>query len=527
MPRYPGLSLVVLALACGQAGCQGRQSLATALLLLTLLTVAVFVSWRRAAQQAEAESGEYLPQSKPSVPPGQSDGVPALPQPMPPEEQLRQLTQAVSTAVQAGDLHAECAAVRELAEAYFVAGAHEDAARHFRLCAERALAAQEPAVQGQALLKLGYTFVVARKLVRACEVYEEAAALGREQESPQLLASALDRLADSYALQQQWEKAAAAARERLELAEQRKDARATFATLLRLGDLYLQLRDEEQGLRYLRRALAEAQANDRLSDESRALCRLAKAHLLIGQPHEVLVLLQDKLERALGWSDSFDGSRVLTVLADACLELGEPRRAAQLFERHRQSLRHANEDKAYLLSRLCSAYVQLGERDLAHQRLHEAQSISDKDRGLLPSTVEALGMAYLDLGEPRRALALALAALEQARKRGSIPEECLALLGIGRAHLQLSEPQRAAERLLRALELLRHSDRRLESLLYEQLAQALEQTGDRAAAAQALQTRLDYLRYIRHPQAETVAAQVASLSGETEALPAATVPSPT
>jgi tetratricopeptide (TPR) repeat protein len=508
------------------AGCQGRQSMATALLLLMLLTVAVFVSWRRAAQQAEAESGEYPP-SKPSVPPGQSDGVPALPQPMPPEEQLRQLTQAVSAAVQAGDLHAECAAVRELAEAYFVAGAHEEAARHFRLCAERALVAGEPAVQGQALLKLGYTYVVARKLLRACEVYEEAAALGRAQQSPQLLASALDRLADSYALQQQWEKAAGAARERLAVAEQRKDARATFAALLRLGDLHLQLRDEQQGLHYLRRAIAEAQANDRLSDESRALCRLAKAHLLIGQPHEVVALLKDKLERALGWSDSFDGSRVLTVLADACLELAEPRRAAQLFERHRESLRHANEDKAYLLARLCCAYVQLGERDLAQQRLAEAQAISDKDGGLLPSTVEALGMAYLDLGEPRRALALGLAALEQARKRGSIPDECLALLGIGRAHLQLSEPQRAAERLLRALELLRHSDRRLESLIYEQLAQALENTGDRAAAAQALHSRLDYLRYIRHPQADAVAAQVAALSGATEALPAAPLSSPT
>lgn len=505
-------------MVAGEAGCQGRRTVASGLLLGTILiVVGAYVSWRRAAQQAEAESGEFSAQSKPSMSSISLDGTVPLPQPMPPEEQLRKLNQAVAAAVQAGDLRAECTALRELAEAYFVAGAHEEAARQFRLCAERAILAQDPNAQGQALLKLGYTFVVARKLVRACEVYEEAATLGRGEGGPQLVASALDRLADSYALQQQWDRAIVVASERLAVAEARNDARSIYATLLRLGDLYLQQRNEEQGLGCLRRALAEAQAKERLSDESRALCRLAKAHYLLGQPHEVLALLGDRLERAVGWSDSFDGGRVLTVLGDACLELGEPRRAAQLLERHRMQLRHANEDRAYLLSRLCSAHVQLGERDLALPCIAEAQTISEKSGQLLPSTVEALGMAYLDMGEPRRALALGLQALEQARKRSNLPEECLALLGIGRAHVQLGEPQKAAERLLRALELLRHSDRRLESLVYQQLSAALEKTGDRLAASQALHTRVEYLRYIRHPQAEAEAERMGALAADVPA----------
>ena len=139
-------------------------------------------------------------------------------------------------------------------------------------------------------------------------------------------------------------------------------------------------------------------------------------------------------------------------------------------------------------------------------------------------TVDALARAYLELGEPRRALELSQSALEVARKKGDARAEAMALCGIARAHVQLDESRLALDRLPRALELMpRLHDRRLNALVHEQLGLAHEKLGEMAQAATALEVRMEYLQSIGHVSADLFNSQPdvevvpAAAAGETKA----------
>jgi tetratricopeptide (TPR) repeat protein len=214
----------------------------------------------------------------------------------------------------------------------------------------------------------------------------------------------------------------------------------------------------------------------------------------------------------------------LTVLGDAYLEVGDPRRAMKLYERHRGLLRHENEDKSYLLSCMVVACLLLSEREQALTFLRESVEVFSRFPSPRAETVDALVRAYLELGEPRRALELSQSALEVARKKGDARAEAMALCGIARAHVQLDESRLALDRLPRALELMpRLHDRRLNSLVHEQLGLAHEKLGEMAQAATALEVRMEYLQSIGHVSADLfnsqpdVEAVPAAAAGETKA----------
>jgi tetratricopeptide (TPR) repeat protein len=477
-------------------GCSLERATAplAAAFLVSMLGLGLWQAWGRRKAGGSSQSSSEMPLFRIS-----SSAMPVV-RHVERSDRVRQIEEELEAARTAQEAPRIVAALLELAEALTDGQSRERAAAIYEECVPLLHSAGSATEEGQVLLKLSYTYFSARRFDRACEAYERTYNHGLEHRDPRLQGRALDGLAESYVLQFRWEHAVKAMQRRLAVAETVGERPAVFAALLRLGEWSLQAGDEAGGLSYLQRSLEEARTRENTRDESRALCRLGKALFVLGQPHRTVALLSTNVERALSWSETFDSSRVLSVLGDAFLELGDPEHAIPIYERHRALLRHANEDKAYLLGNLAAAYVKRGDREAALACLQEAEEIIAKTQNVArPETLDALGRAHLEIGEARKALSYAQQALERARKKDDAPSEILALYGIARAHVQLDEPRLALERLPRALELLRrHPSPRMESLVHEQLALASAKVGDVATTTVSLQVRLTYLRAIGH-----------------------------
>ncbi len=464
--------------------------------LVTMLAIGLWQAWgrRKGGPTGGSQSATDLPVFRIS-----SSAIPVV-RHVERSDRVRQIETELEAARAAQEPPRIIAALMELAESFTDSQSRDRAAAIYEECVPLLHSTGSVVEEGQVLLKLAYTYFSARRFDRACETYERTYTHGLLHNDARLQGRAMDGLADSYVLQFKWEYAVKAMQRRLEVAEKVGERPAVFAALLRLGDWSLQAGDEAGGLAYLQRSLDEARARESTRDESRALCRLGKAFLALGQPHRTVALLGTNVERALSWSETFDSSRVLTVLGDAYLELGDTEHAIPIFERHRALLRHANEDKAYLLGSLAAAYVQRGDREAALTCLTEAEEIVTKTQNAArPETLDSVGRAHLEVGEARKALSYAQQALERARKKDDGQAEILALYGIARAHVQLDEPRLALERLPRALELLRrYPNQRMESLVHEQFSLASTKVGDPATAASSLELRTAYLRAIGH-----------------------------
>lgn len=493
------------------AGCNAEQATAplAAAFLVSMFALGLWQAWgrRRAGGGSDAShSNSEIPVLRTAA-----ATVPVV-RHVERSDRVKQLEAEVEAARAAHESPRVIAALMELAEALTDGQSRERAAALYEECLPLLRSAGSVAEEGQVLLKLSYTYFSARLFDKSCEAYERTYAHGKAHNDPRLQGRALDGLADSYVLQFKWDRAVEAMQRRLAVAQSVGERPAMFTALLRLGEWSLQAGNESAGLDYLQRSLEEARQRESTRDESRALCRLGKALFMLGQPHRTIALLANNVERALSWSETFDSSRVLSVLGDAYLEIGDLEHAVSTYERHRSLLRHANEDKAYLLANLATAHVQRGNRDSGLACLRESEEILAKlQNAARPETLDAIGRAHLEVGEARKAMTYAQQALERARKKDDAQAEILALYGIARAHVQLDEPRLALERLPRAQELLRrYPNRRMDSLVNEQLGLASEKVGDAATASAALQLRLDYLRTIGHHSVDPLTEQMPS-----------------
>lgn len=500
--RFVYSSLPVLTVGCNAD--RATAPLAAAF-LISMFALGLWQAWsRRKSGSESSQSNSEIPVFRIS-----SATVPVV-RHVERSDRVRQLEAEVEAARAAQESPRVIAALLELAEALTDGQSREHAASLYEECLPLLRSAGSTAEEGQVLLKLAYTYFSARLFDKACEAYERTYAHAKTHGDPRLQGRALDGLADSFVLQFKWDRAVEAMQRRLAVAQSVGERPAMFAALLRLGEWSLQAGDESAGLDYLQRSLEEARQRESTRDESRALCRLGKALLTLGQPHRTVALLATNIERALSWSETFDSSRVLSVLGDAYLELGDLEHAVSTYERHRTLLRHANEDKAYLLANLATAHLQRGNREPGLACLTEAEEILAKlQNAARPDTLDVIGRAHLEVGEARKAMTYAQQALERARKKDDAQAEILALYGIARAHVQLDEPRLALERLPRAQELLRrYPNRRMDSLVHEQLGLASEKVGDSATATTSQELRLHYLRGIGHHSVDPLTEQL-------------------
>ncbi|MFN8466307.1 MAG: tetratricopeptide repeat protein [Caldilineaceae bacterium] len=128
-----------------------------------------------------------------------------------------------------------------------------------------------------------------------------------------------------------------------------------------------------------------------------------------------------------------------------------------------------------------------------------------------------LGLAYADLGEPRRAIDLYEQYLAIAREIGDRRGEGAALGNLGLAYAALGEPRRAIDLYEQDLVIAREiGDRRGEGIACWNLGLAYEKEGDLAQAITNMQVCVDYERELGHPDAEADAQQVNELRARLE-----------
>jgi tetratricopeptide (TPR) repeat protein len=136
---------------------------------------------------------------------------------------------------------------------------------------------------------------------------------------------------------------------------------------------------------------------------------------------------------------------------------------------------------AVYLYALGLAYEDKGDYRRAISLFEEAQSISQKAgfRDVEDATIASLGRAYQELGETQRAVEFFEQALAAARARGDIRSESTLLNSMGSVYLSWGEARRGINYFEHALELARKmGNRRNESVILGSLSNAYLALGD-------------------------------------------------
>ncbi|HEX9989463.1 MAG TPA: tetratricopeptide repeat protein [Chloroflexia bacterium] len=149
------------------------------------------------------------------------------------------------------------------------------------------------------------------------------------------------------------------------------------------------------------------------------------------------------------------------------------------------------------------------------ERITQFEAAVDAARRLSRRAVEDralnnLGMAYLDLGEPRKAIQYFEQALEITRETNHRQGEGIALGGLGIANIDLGEPRKAIQYLDRVLEISREIDDPLDDPLDEGIAlvnlgMAYLDLGEPRKAIQYFDRVLEISREIDDPLDEGIA----------------------
>jgi tetratricopeptide (TPR) repeat protein len=229
----------------------------------------------------------------------------------------------------------------------------------------------------------------------------------------------------------------------------------------------------------LQAGLAAARVLKRRYDEGAYLGHLGNVYGDLGQVTRAIEHHGQALVITREIGDRRNEGIHLGNLGLAYADLGEPRRA---IEYHQQALVIAREicaastersaewadarrNEGIHLGNLGLAYADLGEPRRAIEFYDQALAISREigDRGDEGADLGALGLAYADLGEPRRAIEYLEQALVIAREIGDRRNEGNWLGNLGLAYVALGEPRRVIEYHEQALAIAREiGDRRNE-----------------------------------------------------------------
>lgn len=477
----------------------GRTALSAGVVCLTVAIVGVWASRRRNRNSLSGVTGTVGTAAGISHADLSSSGmVPTLRLPQP-SEKLPQLLLALEDARARDDVSEVCDLLLDLARAYSDAADYPCAVDNLSGCLRQSAQHSDETFVGQAHLEAAYVHLRAKQLDRAVQACEAALQFAEQHQSRPLLLLALDRLTDVWALSGRLPEAVATAKRRLAATDE--SAQSQVPALLRLAELLLSARHFDDSNRYFARALSAAHKTGQEHDESRVTARMARAALIQGHPKRAIELVSAHLEQVVSWSEMFDSARVLSVLGEAYLELGMTDKAVSTLARHRTLLRHQNDDRVRLLANLTLAYRKNGQSAEAAACFRECDSLSSKLGPATLPTLVAQSAAFLDCGEAQSAMFCAQLALDLSRAKEQPDGESWALWALARAQLRLGQTQRATAGLSQALEkLIAPTDKRLESLIHEVLAEALTKLEQTAAAEASRSIRAAYLASIAQSQ---------------------------
>ncbi|MFL6211150.1 MAG: tetratricopeptide repeat protein [Pyrinomonadaceae bacterium] len=171
------------------------------------------------------------------------------------------------------------------------------------------------------------------------------------------------------------------------------------------------------------------------------------------------------------------------------------------------------------LGNLGLAYANLGEPRRAIELFEQALEITHEigDRRVEGSLLNNLGGAYKALGEPRRAIEYCEQHLIIAREIGDRRGEGSTLVNLGLVYKTMGELRRAMEFYEQALVILREiGDRRTEGTDLWNMSLVLDELGDRVQAIAHAEAALKIREQIDDPNAAKVREQLAEWRGQGE-----------
>jgi tetratricopeptide (TPR) repeat protein len=272
----------------------------------------------------------------------------------------------------------------------------------------------------------------------------------------------------------------------------------------------------------LQAGLAAARVLKRRYDEGAYLGHLGNVYGDLGQVTRAIEHHRQALVITREIGDRRDEGIHLGNLGLAYADLGEPRRA---IEYHQQALAIAREicaastersaewadarrNEGIHLGNLGLAYADLGEPRRAIEYHEQALAISREigARGDEGADLGALGLAYADLGEPRRAIEYLEQALAISREIGDRRNEGNWLGNLGLAYAALGEPRRVIEYHEQALVIAREiGDRRNEGAWLGNLGLAYADLGEPRRATEFYNQALVISREVNDRRGEGIA----------------------
>ncbi len=362
-------------------------------------------------------------------------------------EALPRLEAALASWRSAGDARGEAATLGSIADFEGIRGNEQAAFNGYQKARERARQSGLLDLEAWALSKMGFWNRELAQYDQAADFYGQSLALWERVGGPWEQASVLQGLGNMYQVKgdtaselQTFQKALPLAEASGELAQQAL-AWAGIGT-----GYYEQFRPGEAREAWEKALSLSRQAGD-TQNEAILEQDLASIFLNQGEFQKALELFN----RAVARVPTLDAGGIRLNMGNLYFELGNAEKALENYELARAALAGVGPASAEV-----SALIGIGR---SRQRMGAPQAALgeyEKARRLIPeepSVLYSIGLAQLDLNDPRQALSSLERALALARARKDRTRETTSLFALGKVYTRLGQPGAAAESLSQAIAL--------------------------------------------------------------------------
>lgn len=320
----------------------------------------------------------------------------------------------------------------------------------------------------------------------AFDGYAKARERARQGGLPDLEAWALSEMGFWSRKLAQYDQAAGFYRQSLELWERAGGPFEQASVLQGLGNVLKEKGDPAAELQAFQRALPLAVASGEPGQQARALAGIGTGYYELSRPGDARETWEKALELSRRAGDRQTEATVEQNLAVIYLNQGQFQRALELFNR---AVARVPGAAGLIRFNLGNLYFELGNPkkalesyELARAAFAASGPVGDEVQALIgigrtrqrmgdpraalgeyekarrlmpeePSVPYSIGLALLDLNDPRQALSSLERALALARRMGSRPRETASLFALGTAYARLGQPALAAGCLTQAIAL--------------------------------------------------------------------------
>lgn len=283
-----------------------------------------------------------------------------------------------------------------------------------------------------------------------------------------------------------------------------------------LGVVYSNLDQHQKAIEYHEQYLKTArQIGDRLG-EGNALGNLGLAYSCLDQHQKAIDLHYQHLKIALEIGDRRGEENALTSLGNVYFNLGQYENADDLYNKSLEIARQIGDrhGEGNTLGNLGLVYSNLAKYEMAidyyQQHLKIARQINDRrNEGI---SLGNLGLTFANLGQHEKAIDLYNQRLEIARRVGDQCGEGLTLGNLGLAYSNLENHEMAIKHYQLALKIANQiGNERNKAITKWNLGNEIAKQGRIKEAIFLMQTYVDYLTEIGHPDAEKRAAYLEEL----------------